>query len=86
MRKRVHFSGGKLLRGGVFLGLVAGAATAAVRFGPGLLRRRAERRDREIAAATDALWPPVPAKPGRETNVNAPRAESADDGEGSKDD
>jgi hypothetical protein len=84
MRRRVHLPGRKLLRGGVFLGLVAGAATAAARFGPALLRRRAERRDREIAAATDALWPPVPSKPGQETNVNAPRAGTAHDGEGSK--
>jgi hypothetical protein len=80
MRDKIRVSGRKLLRGGVFVGLVVGALTAAVRFGPGLWRRRSERREREIAAETDALWPPVPTKPGHETNVNAPLATTARDG------
>lgn len=81
MRGKAGVTGRKLLRGGVLLGIVVGAVTAAVRFGPTLWRRRVERRDREIAAATDALWPPVPSKPNRETSVNAPLARIADDGE-----
>jgi hypothetical protein len=84
MRGRMRDSGRKVLRGGVFLGLLAGAVTAVVRFGPMLWRKRAERREREIAAATDALWPPVPSKPGQETNVNAPLAATARDGESSE--
>jgi hypothetical protein len=84
MRGKVRGSGRKLLRGGVFLGLLAGAVTAAVRFGPAMWRKRAERREREIAAATDALWPPVTAKPRHETNVNAPLAATAKDGEHSE--
>ncbi len=84
MRGKVRVSGHKLLRGGVLLGLFAGALTAAVRFGPALWRRRAERREREIAAATDALWPPVPSKPNSETNVNAPLAATARDGDTSE--
>ncbi|MGA8296851.1 MAG: hypothetical protein WB770_07390 [Acidimicrobiales bacterium] len=85
MRPKFRRSGRKVLRGGLFLGLLAGAATAAVRFGPTLWRRRAERRDREIAAATDALWPPVPSNPSKESSVNAPRAMSARDGDQSED-
>ncbi|MGB9113052.1 MAG: hypothetical protein WCF24_10040 [Acidimicrobiales bacterium] len=81
MRGKVRASGRKLLRGGVLLGLLVGALTAAVRFGPALWRRRADRREREIAAATDALWPPVPSKPNQETNVNAPLATTAKGGD-----
>ncbi len=84
MREKVRASGRKLVRGGVIIGLLAGAVTATLRFGPTLWRRRAERRDREIAAATDALWPPVPSKPSQETSVNAPLAMSARDGEASE--
>lgn len=80
MRGKIRVPGRSILRRGVMLGLLAGAATAAVRFGPTLLRKRSERRDREIAAATDALWPPVPTKSDQGTNVNAPLATTASDG------
>jgi hypothetical protein len=85
MRRKIRVEGRNVLRRGVLLGLLAGAATAAVRFGPTLWRKRSQRRDREIAAATDALWPPVPTKSDQETNVNAPLATTASDGEVTKD-
>ncbi len=85
MREKVRASGRKLVRGSVIIGLLAGAVTATVRFGPTLWRKRAERRDRKIAATTDALWPPVPSKSSQETSVNAPLAKSARDGEASED-